>query len=272
MNKLLNFSLLLLALWIVSCEDDNLLTPKSNLIVVQAYLFAGEPANDIRITDTLPLDADTTFAPPINDAQVILIKNNARYELLASPGDSGYYHYPGHDLSVEAGDVFYLEINYNGETIHAETTVPEKPEGIKLSKHRLDILDMENNGFGNFGALDSMGIELTWQNEDDELFYVVIDNIEENPTEIETIFGQIPRRFISQPMNRNSYMIKQQMITHYGQHRIKLYRVNQEYADLYMSRQQDSRDLNEPLTNIENGLGVFSAFNSDSLLFEAVEE
>ena len=40
------------------------------------------------------------------------------------------------------------------------------------------------------------------------------------------------------------------MMTHLGKHRVKVCRVNQEYADLYQSRNQDSRDLNEPLTNI----------------------
>ncbi|MBC8181278.1 hypothetical protein H8E88_09140 [candidate division KSB1 bacterium] len=49
---------------------------------------------------------------------------------------------------------------------------------------------------------------------------------------------------------------------------MKVFRVNQEYGDLYQSRNQDSRDLNEPLTNIVNGLGVFSAFNCDSVFFD----
>jgi len=51
-----------------------------------------------------------------------------------------------------------------------------------------------------------------------------------------------------------------------------LYRVNQEYVDLYKSRDQDSRNLNEPLTNIENGLGIFSAFANDSVYFYAIKE
>ena len=41
-----------------------------------------------------------------------------------------------------------------------------------------------------------------------------------------------------------------------------MYRVNREYADLYNNRVQDSRDLNEPPSNISGGLGIFSAFNS----------
>ena len=39
----------------------------------------------------------------------------------------------------------------------------------------------------------------------------------------------------------------------------QVYRVNRECLDLYESRQLDTRDLNEPLINIEGVLGVFSA-------------
>ncbi len=53
-----------------------------------------------------------------------------------------------------------------------------------------------------------------------------------------------------------------------GAHHAKVYRVNAEYAQLYENRTQDSRDLNEPPSNIRNGLGVFSAFNSSSVSFE----
>ena len=56
-------------------------------------------------------------------------------------------------------------------------------------------------------------------------------------------------------------------LTHYGNHRLKLYRVNDEYADLYEGLDQDSRDLNEPPSNIDGALGVFSAFAADSAFF-----
>ena len=45
--------------------------------------------------------------------------------------------------------------------------------------------------------------------------------------------------------------------------------MNQEYADLYEGRVQDSRDLNEPPSNILGGLGVFSAFASQEGGFTA---
>jgi hypothetical protein len=47
--------------------------------------------------------------------------------------------------------------------------------------------------------------------------------------------------------------------------------VNQEYADLYENRQQDSRNLTEPLSNVNNGLGIFTAFSYDVAYFEVVK-
>lgn len=46
--------------------------------------------------------------------------------------------------------------------------------------------------------------------------------------------------------------------------------VNDEYVNLYNSLNQDSRELNEPYTNIQNGLGIFTAFNSDTLYLQVI--
>ena len=58
----------------------------------------------------------------------------------------------------------------------------------------------------------------------------------------------------------------------YGTHVAKVYRVNQEYADLFQNDTQDSRDLNAPPTNIIGAFGIFSSFASDSVVFEVVRE
>lgn len=262
MKMVLWLSSLLIILFLFGCTDDSSLIPDSNLVVVQAYLYAGEPIEDIRLTSTLPIDADTAVAPPLNDADVVLIKEGQRFDLIASPGDSGYYHYPGNELSAHTDDLFRIEITYNDELISAETLVPEAPDSVLLSDDELNVPTTFDPD------LMDEGIELTWKNENNALFFVVIDNLENDPQEIDYGMPSRPaRRFISQPINRDSYIIRSRSVTHLGQHRVKLYRINQEYADLYESREQDSRDLNEPLTNIENGLGVFSAFNSDSVFF-----
>ena len=72
------------------------------------------------------------------------------------------------------------------------------------------------------------------------------------------------RRFVAEPTTNNYYRVPQSDFNYIGKYKITLYRVNQEYVNLYASRQQNSRSLNEPLTNVNNGLGIFTAFASDS--------
>jgi len=60
--------------------------------------------------------------------------------------------------------------------------------------------------------------------------------------------------------------------TQYGTHKVTIYHVNEEYALLYETSTQDSRDLNEPYTNINNGLGIFSGFASQEVYFEVIKK
>jgi len=99
---------------------------------------------------------------------------------------------------------------------------------------------------------------------------VVIDNLEADPEILPTteIFSRFAPRIIQRPTAGDSSRVRLLTLTHYGRHRLKLYRVNDEYADLYEGLNQDSRDLNEPPSNIHGALGVFSAFSADSIFFE----
>jgi len=88
---------LAVALAIAACGTDPFSPATDKRFVVQAYLYAGEPVTDIRITSTLPLGSTDSVAPPINDAAVTLVKEGERYPLAPTPGESGAYHDPGAD-------------------------------------------------------------------------------------------------------------------------------------------------------------------------------
>jgi hypothetical protein len=116
---------------------------------------------------------------------------------------------------------------------------------------------------------------VTWSNASQEYYYIVIESADSSGTLIRDTTGGFfggggggfGFRLISQPTNQSSYRINPGEIQYTGKHTVKLYRINKEYADLYRSRMQDSRALNEPLTNVTDGLGVFSAFSSESMEF-----
>lgn len=267
---------------LIGCSTDTATGPTEDLIVVRGYIYADEPVWDVQITHTLELGSSDSMAPPINDATVLLTKGDEIYQLTPSDGDSGYYHYAGDDLIIQAEESISIQVTYGEHEAVGTTIVPPPPTGMSLDKTSVSVPTFTGGFPGHGGALpdsgsafdrDSMELNVTWDADPEALFYVVVENIEENPVEIESGFpgrGDFNRRFVFPPTNLNNYQINVMQMTHYGKHLVKVYRVNQEYADLYGSRQQDSRELNEPLTNIQGGLGIFSAFNSASAIF-AVE-
>lgn len=283
MRRLINY-LIFPLLISMACESESPLAPEAMLPVIRAYIYAGEPVKDIQITWTVPLGSDSLDAPPVNDARVWLLKDSQEYALTLSPGDSGYYHYAGDDLTIGAGDELGLRVLIDGNLSTAKTRVPAAPENVSLSGDTLTISSAffgpGHQGMGpGMGVIDSSSsIIIKWDGEQDAQYYVVFEVMDENPKAIETFFpggGDAPigmRRFLSPPMPMSFYVISRMNLSFYGEYRAKVYRVNQEYADLYQSRQQDSRDLNEPLSNIENGLGVFSAFNSTVVRFIVAAE
>ena len=275
MKKLVKIVLLAPVIIIAAagCDQGSPVEPAESLLVVQAYLYAGKPVDDIRLTSTLSLSAEDSLAPTVHDADVVLWKQGNSYGLIASSGDSGYYHYPGNDLDVNSGDDFSIEILYNGQTVYAETSVPELPDNAALSSGTLYVPG-DINPFDTDWDPEDYSIDLTWSNEDSSLFYVDVQCVEDNPEEISTWMGGIgrPQGMITAPRVNDSYTMSFRDVAFLGNHTITLFRVNREYADLYTSRQQDSRDLNEPLSNIEGGLGVFSAFAGKTFQVNVVEK
>ena len=179
---------------------------------------------------------------------------------------------------IEVGQTLDIEIVLDGTVASSTSIVPEKPTGLSLSKTELIVPTL---GF-NFGLREQIAdlfenetSTLSWNGQAGRSYFVVIENQEET---IEPLLpSQIPEeslellssfRFISEPSEATSFEIISIALETYGMHMAKVYSVNEEYVELFNSDTQDSRDLNEPPSNIQNGLGIFSAFAVDSIAFE----
>jgi hypothetical protein len=261
-------------LWI-GCTS-NPTGPDETDVVLRGYLYANEPVTDIQLTLSNPIGSSDTTYLPITTASVALLRDGVRYGLVADASRPGYYVFPGSGLSVNTGDVFSIEASYGGKLVTGQTTVPPKPEGVGMSGSTMHFTKdsiWTPMGYRTMNT-SSDTLQITWSNASQEYHYLVIESMDSASTPIREDFagpfGGGPGfglRFISQPTNQSSYTVTPNSIQYTGKHRLKLYRINKEYADLYRSRMQDSRALNEPLTNVSNGLGVFSAFASESVEF-----
>lgn len=258
--------LLIIIITAIGCSEDSITESNNELVVVTGFLRAGEKHAEIKLTNTLALGSTDTVSAAINDAEVVLLKGNKAYQLSISSSLNGTYSYQGSDLSIESGDLFSLQIIYKNKKITGSTTVPSKPRDISISK---TTLTLAATGYGMGSVQDTTSIFLRWSNPDSSLYYVVLENLETNPAAIYSTNTQrgANRTMVFPPMATNQFLIGRRNLTYLGNHRAIVYKVNQEYADLYESRTQDSRNLNEPISNISNGLGVFSAFASDTTMF-----
>jgi hypothetical protein len=261
--------------WCVSCKKDNTGTISSNMIVVQAYLYPGEPASSFQITNLLSFASADTIIRPVSNAQVSISGNGKTYQLMATD-TNGNYAYAGNDFMILPQNTYNLNVSYNNQVLTSQTTVPLPPDSVSLSDSTITIDTTLFSGGGFFRGQNSLPyLTLNWKNNTSDYFFIKLDNLETTPEVISFGFrgNRIGRRFISQPVQNSSTDLRiPTQIQYYGRYRIKLYRVTKDYALLYENRQQDSRNLTEPNTNIHNGLGIFTAFSPcDSVFFRVIK-
>lgn len=259
--------------------DESLERPDTNQFVVEAFITAEAPINDITIKETVSLDVDEFENIPITDAQIRLISDNESV-VLDYNVNTGKYFAPNNDISIVNFEDYEVEITVNGITATSSTVVPEAPTDLTLSDSTIVIPSLTLN-FGLRQQVQDLfnneRLTLNWKSNQGRSYFVVIENKEDEidpilpddaPQESVNLLQSF--RFISEPSEQTSFEIIGVALETYGVHVAKVYSVNQEYIDLFNSDTQDSRDLNEPPSNIINALGIFTAFAVDSIEFEVV--
>jgi len=179
-------SILSLIVLLQACSFDEEPLP-TNQVVVEAFLYAHEPVDDIHLYTTIPITGDSAIFPPINDALIKLTRGDESYSLV-STGSDGQYQYPGSDLDVTEGDVFELSIRYNQQVITATTIVPPKPQNVKINYDTVKIPPLVP---GVITELAEIQLNITWDNPSGDLHFAVIENIER----IDQLEFIIPQQF-----------------------------------------------------------------------------
>ena len=260
-----------LFLLLAGCYDTELVFEDQYRIVVQSYLYVGVGESETILSSMISFGNDSTGGDPISGAVITLTGDSEEWiygEIDTVPGTYMLENAP----EFVPGEPYTLHIETSDYLLEASTVIPESPPEVNMSATSISIprvADMRDITWPD-------PIVLTWENPQGESFFVQIENIESNPSTIRPDppddfphkGGGFVFQMVTRPTSGESYSITPMDLTHYGTHRIIFYRVNEEYANLYQSLDQDSRELNEPFSNVKNGLGIFTAFNSDTLYFE----
>ena len=265
--------ILLSVLLLSACEEDTYISATKGTPVLQGYLHGGQAVDSIRVSLSNSYDGNDSTLQTLDNLE-IEFSDGIETHLLESIG-SGYYGLPS--LRVEYGKTYGLSFLYEESTISASTYIPQKKE-IKLSSNSIQMQQITGGGgFGGGGLANVDPIELSWDNPEGDYYFVLIQNLEEEPEYINLLLQQLLEedednpRFtrITEPSITDFHSIDpRRELQQFGTHRVIVFRVNPEYAALYESSGSSSVSLAQPPTNVNNGLGIFSGLSGDTLLFE----
>jgi len=167
-----------------------------------------------------------------------------------------------------------LEIERDDEIISAETYIPES-NAASISTSQVGLTKIQAGIPPTGGIVIPDPVEVSWNNEDGDYYYVLIKNIETDPEYVNENIAQFEGQlqFITDPQISSIYVIRAQRdLMQFGTYQIIVFRVNPEYAALYESTGASTLSLEEPPTNIVNGLGIFTGVSSDTLYLEVTKD
>ncbi len=269
MNNVLKIYILLGIVFLIatSCEqEDN--TQYTSKAVVEGYLYEASTVSNIKLTELLPFESlGSEEELSIQDAEIELEIAGEVYQLTEDNTNPGYYNLEDPEIVLKAGQQLDFSFQFSGETVSATTIVPSKPVNVKLSDTLKYIEQITS--IRDLTGLSEITVEVTWSNSDNSYYYVTVKNIETDPETIDPN-DYIPdvTGFDFPPLITDFSQINFATLNYYGTYQVVVYRVNNEFVDLYNSQSQDSRTMSEPLTNIINGYGIFTAFATDTVYLE----
>ncbi|RKD92538.1 DUF4249 family protein [Mangrovibacterium diazotrophicum] len=270
-NKLIIPFFIFGSLFLFSCQEENESEETANDPIVEAYVYEGSSNIDVKLSEIIPFqDLNSEDETMISNAEVSVSINGNEFLLDEKSDMPGHYTYDGSDMSIQAGQIISFYLRYNETDITAKTEVPEKPQDVQLSESVKYIEEINN--LIDLANIGESSVEVSWSNPDNSYYYLTVKNIETDPETID------PNNYIpdvdginTPPLPTDFSILWLNQLNDYGTYEIIVYKVNSEYVDLYNSRQQNSQTLNEPLTNIENGYGIFTAFAADTVYLEILK-
>lgn len=274
MKRLVYFMITLL---FISCDDE---TPIEDNYVVEAFLFQGEKVDDIKIKETKLWNSDDTTDVIIDNASIKLYANGDEYDL--SFDNINHSYVLEEDIDIISGNTYGIKVDFNNRVATAETIVPTKPVGLRISNNKIVVPPLKlSPALPNILAdlFQNARTNIMWDNPKNEYHYLTIKYVgnQDDPIFTEDFPGAIGDFFSnfslqSAPSQDELYNVICMSLKNYGKYMVTLYKINDDYVKLFESEVQDGTELNEPPSNIINAFGIFTAFASDTTSFEIVRK
>jgi hypothetical protein len=226
--------------------------------IVESYLEEGANSLEVKVYSMeVYLGDDYIFSKPITGLSM-----KVNEQELTETG-RGVYTLELGDNPIRQGEVYALSFNYGGKSVKASTIVPQPVGSLRIEPAYIER--SASYGYWYAGS-DTADITLSWENPDKGYYQVYVDASNVAST---SFGGNSFRRRMMQPVQADSYVLSQREFMSPGSYSIYVYRVNKEYVELF--ERISSSDLSNPVSFIDNALGVFTAVSVAGINFQVIE-
>lgn len=265
-NLKLQILIFIFFLALISCDKQ--IHEFTDSPIVEAYLTAGDHPK-VTITRQIPFIENANYSADNIDSLEVLLISDEETISLKSIGNGVYID--SNTIVRDSGN-YTIQFSFNQKSISASTTIPSKPLNFKQSAVKINIVRMDSTS----GPPSSMAdpITLSWSNVDESTYLIVIENLEDvlDPIRYFSDDDTIPTNFFrQQPTNTSEAEIRPMDFQYFGTHRIILYHVLSDYANLYNQNTSSSQNLTNPSSTITNGFGIFTGLSADTLYIRVIE-
>jgi hypothetical protein len=267
-----NILLIFLIVLLIGCETEETIyqTTKSRP-VFECFINPETDSVQVKIFEIIPYHIeDDTISDPISGLEVWLSTGTSDTFML-DENTSGTYEISLTEMGAAPRDSLFLETSIDGYIITAQSWLPPKPVDVTISDDAI-YFDSDNP----MGMISNDNITVSWENEEEAYYYVSILNIEDDPEPVNDMFEEMeedmPKMQQAPPSVADQYEVRRRNLMYFGTYRIVVFRVNAEFANLFDNPTMSSVTLTEPPSNLENGLGIFTAYSTDTVYLEVKEQ
>jgi hypothetical protein len=245
---------LVLIIAISSCKKVNPTTAGDRPVVI-GYLLAGHPLT-VKVYQQKAFSDTAAYGPLIGGLQLQM--SNGEQTVNLTETKAGNYTYTDSTF-LQTGKTYTLQFTYTSIAVSATTTIPVKTSGYTASRTEFARLSLATPD-----ELAATAVRFSWNNPDSLYHVLVFKNDDANT--YASAGGNLPSNFTIDVKKVEAYDVKYRQFRYSGFYSVILYTVNKDYSDILTTNTNtSSQNLTNPPGNIQNGYGIFTGMQADTI-------
>jgi hypothetical protein len=252
-----------------SCEEITEVVKTEQTPVVQAFLMHQQDTFKVTVKYLIPYSGseDDTVQLPVSRIPVYLIWETDTLLMEENRVNAGEYLLGSSELKVKPGDTIKLFGIFQDIPFRAQTRIPTAVESLAISSGSIYYTVGDPRSMMN-----AENLTISWNNTLLDFYYVTVENLESVPEPLNEMMVDLPVMSFAYPSQADQFQVSMRNIRYFGKHRVIVFHVNPEFADLFDNSELTSNAITQPPGNVENAHGIFTAITADTVYFTVYKQ